>query len=141
MIDLFRIVYCSRNVLGQFADAELNQILQVSRRNNAAKQVTGALLYDDGIFAQTLEGPFDAVQEIFERIQADPRHDDVIVLQADTVSARCFGGWAMAHATPANPAEARAILARVSANDRVGHEEVVGLLDRVLHGHQARVPA
>lgn len=109
--DLFRIIYCSRNILDRATSAaSLTEILQVSRRNNGRQGVTGALLYNDGIFAQTLEGSFDAVQDVFERIQGDVRHGDVVVLEAAPVSHRIFGQWEMAYAQPHDPARANATL-------------------------------
>ena len=142
MSDLFRIVYCSRNMIGAAdPEAELQSILQSARANNAAQGVTGALLYNDGIFAQVLEGPFDAVQTVFERIQCDPRHDYVIVLQAASVIDRHFDGWAMAQAEPSDPAAAKSLLTRVLASEKPGHNEVLSLLDRVVHSSSfARTP-
>ena len=35
---------------------------------------------------------------MFERIQRDPRHGDVVVLESTTVNERAFPGWAMAFA-------------------------------------------
>lgn len=114
---LFRIVYCSRNsIAAEDGAAVLDEVLRASRHNNAADGVTGALLYNSGIFAQTLEGTFEAVQTVFERIQADPRHDDVVVLQSQAVPARMFADWSMAHAEPDDPAAARATLSRAMKN-------------------------
>ncbi|MDT7949993.1 MAG: BLUF domain-containing protein [Acetobacteraceae bacterium] len=102
---VFRLTYCSHSALDCAADpTELDRILATSRRNNAAAGVTGALIYNRGIFAQTLEGSFDAVQTVFERIQSDLRHDEIVVLQAEPVEERLFGAWAMAQAEPDHPA-------------------------------------
>lgn len=105
--DLYRIVYCSRNtILGLSEDhaAQLETILAKSRENNARDGVTGALLYSEGCFAQTLEGPLDAVQQVFERIQCDHRHGEVTVLQAGPAESRLFGAWTMALAAPPDTA-------------------------------------
>lgn len=129
--DLFRIVYCSRNAIpAQASEAEIDQILAASRRNNARDGVTGALLYNQGIFAQTLEGPFEAVQGAFERIQADDRHAELVVLEAKTVPNRVFAEWAMALARPEDPAGANKVLTRALANDGSGAPaDVLVLLD------------
>lgn len=95
--DLFRVVYTSRNLVpADMAPAEFAGILAKSRANNANLDVTGALLFCDDGFAQALEGPLDAVCTLFEVIQCDPRHDEVVVLEAATVTARIFAGWSMA---------------------------------------------
>jgi hypothetical protein len=40
-----------------FQETELKDILDISRRNNIARGITGMLLYDDGgTFIQALEG-------------------------------------------------------------------------------------
>ena len=116
--DLFRMVYCSRNTIPDHqgdAAAELAGILAVSRANNARDGVTGALLYSEGCFAQVLEGELAAVERTFERIQCDPRHGEVVVLEAGRVEQRLFGAWDMALAECADPAEARAALGRALA--------------------------
>lgn len=131
--DLFRLVYCSRNTIpDQQGDpaAEMAGILAASRANNARDGVTGALLYSDGCFAQVLEGELGSVQRTFERIQCDPRHGEVIVLEAGRVGGRLFGEWDMALAECADPARAGATLDRALAqpNGDAG-ASVVALLD------------
>ncbi len=68
----------------------------MSQHNNNKVSVTGALLFNGGSFAQVLEGPRKAVETTFERIQRDPRHSDVSVLQCEPVEARGFSNWSMA---------------------------------------------
>ena len=116
--NLFRLVYCSTNTIsGDQSDpaAEIAQILAVSRANNARDGVTGALLYSDGCFAQVLEGDLEVAQRTFERIQRDPRHGNVIVLEARRVEARIFGTWDMALAEPAEPANTKSVLGQILA--------------------------
>ncbi len=99
MSDIHRLVYTSRNLLqGTEEDrvATVAQILATSQRNNGKVGVTGALLFNAGSFAQVLEGPRAAVEATFERIQRDPRHSDVSVLQCEPVEARGFPNWSMA---------------------------------------------
>ncbi len=95
---LYQLVYYSRNEVSAddagFA-AEIDSILAASQRNNAATEVTGALLFNAGVFAQVLEGPRDAVEATFERIQCDERHGDVSLLALEPVAARSFPNWAM----------------------------------------------
>lgn len=98
---LHRLVYHSRNLLPgpeEAVSAAIRQILAVSRRNNTAAGVTGALMFNQGCFAQVLEGPRATVERTFERIQRDPRHSDVVLLQFGTVERRAFPGWSMAFA-------------------------------------------
>jgi len=97
----FRLIYRSRSLLPPRADGGkqgLSDILKVARRNNHARDVTGALvLYEyKNRFAQVLEGAEDDVRALFETIKEDPRHDNVEIRHADVVSAGVFRRWAMA---------------------------------------------
>jgi blue light- and temperature-responsive anti-repressor len=105
---LLRVVYVSRSLLPEAAaEAELEGILAHARRGNAALGVSGALLFSEDCFAQALEGPPEAVEAVFEAIQRDPRHAEVVVLEAAPVPAREFGAWSMAYAGRCRRAEAR----------------------------------
>lgn len=99
MSDLYRLVYASKNLL-QGSESEMTaavrQILDASQRNNRAVDVTGALMFNTGAFAQVLEGPRRGVEATFERIQRDLRHGDVTVLQCGPAERRGFANWSMA---------------------------------------------
>jgi hypothetical protein len=95
---LYQLVYYSRN--GTSADdasfaAEVDSILEASRRNNDAVGITGALLLNAGVFAQVLEGPLHAVEATFERIQQDERHGDVSLFALEPITSRSYTNWAM----------------------------------------------
>ncbi|KQT57554.1 MULTISPECIES: BLUF domain-containing protein [unclassified Aureimonas] len=95
---LHRLVYYSRNHIscddGVFG-ANVDDILAKSRTNNVRDQITGALLFNAGCFAQVLEGPLENIEAAFERIQQDDRHGDVALLALDPISHRSFPNWAM----------------------------------------------
>lgn len=115
---LYRLVYVSRNLIDGDADdvaREIGTILDVSRTLNVDESVTGALMFNDGCFAQVLEGPHDAVQETFERIQCDERHDNVRLLGLEPVAERGFGDWSMAYV--GQDAASRASFAALSAGE------------------------
>lgn len=100
----YRVVYASRNLIGGSdpeQQAEIAQILKAARANNSQKNVTGALLYNEGYFAQVLEGPRQSVEAIFEKIQRDDRHNEVTVLEGGDMDRRDFPDWSMAHVEPA----------------------------------------
>lgn len=102
---LYKLVYCSRNrIVGTQEEiiAEIQNILACSRRNNALAGITGALLFNEGLFAQVLEGPVESVDGTFEKIQCDPRHGDVAVLQSGPTGRRDFPAWSMAFAASSN---------------------------------------
>lgn len=94
-----QIAYASRNLVpGEHMQQEIESILALSRMRNATWGVTGALLFSADSFVQVLEGPEDAVETLFEKIQLDPRHAEVVVLQASAVQDRGFAQWSMAYA-------------------------------------------
>jgi len=96
---LLRLVYASRNLIpAEETEAAVATILAASRRRNPTLGVTGALLFSADCFAQALEGPAEAVGDLFELIQIDPRHDRVVILESACVTRREFGDWSMAYA-------------------------------------------
>jgi hypothetical protein len=78
--------------------AELDAILETSRVNNRAADVSGMLLYSDRSFFQVLEGAEEAVDAVYARIAADPRHRDLRTLVMEPITKRGFADWAMGHA-------------------------------------------
>jgi len=92
---MLQLTYISTATAGM-TEPQVADILALSRRNNAADEVTGLLLYDGYRFLQALEGPADAVNRVYERVKADPRHRAVVLLSSRTVDTRLFGNWAMA---------------------------------------------
>ena len=132
--DIFKILYCSKNLIeGEHAkqDAEISQILQSARRNNRKQNVTGALFFNSAYFAQALEGPKLAIEKIFENIQRDPRHGDVTVLSSETGGHRDFPEWSMAHVAP--PDETTCASMAVALDSALSHpgasaDGVLGLL-------------
>lgn len=71
-----QLTYMSRNAAaGDVAalDAQLAQILEVSRRNNGRDGLTGYLVSDGTWFLQILEGDDDRVNAALARIRADER--------------------------------------------------------------------
>ncbi|MFC7475682.1 BLUF domain-containing protein [Dankookia sp. GCM10030260] len=98
-VALFRLAYASRSIIDPArVPVEIPRILESARRSNAAQDITGALLFGADGFVQVLEGPVAAVEQTFERIQCDPRHAGVAVLEAGPVGQRDFDGWSMAFA-------------------------------------------
>ncbi|MBC7436557.1 MAG: BLUF domain-containing protein [Bdellovibrionales bacterium] len=83
---------------------DLEEILQHARDKNAAKGISGALVYVDGVFLQILEGDARTVEELMVRIACDVRHETVTVLKEEVVSAATFTDWSMAYVS-ATPAE------------------------------------
>ena len=96
--DLYRLIYYSRNLIPGTSEtlaAEIDAILAASQRNNARAGLTGALIFNHGMFAQVLEGCRSDIEGTFERIQRDERHADVQVLAYEPQASRGFPSWSM----------------------------------------------
>lgn len=92
------IVYFSSSA-DPLDENELAAILEQSRQNNRKLGVTGVMLYVRGSIVQVLEGAKQAVDALFERIQHDNRHTDVVTVLNRPISQRQFGNWSMGYET------------------------------------------
>lgn len=80
-----------------FSTDDFAELLTSARARNAALDITGVLLYRNRRFIQVLEGPHDAVAEVYASIVADPRHREIILLADDPITVRKFATWRMAY--------------------------------------------
>ena len=83
---------------------ELEIMLEHARAKNAFNEITGILLYCDGIFVQLLEGKEGKVRETFERISKDTRHTDIHNIVSAKSEKRYFPDWLMGY-KPMSPAD------------------------------------
>lgn len=93
---LIALVYVSASK-ELMSNEELDAILTQSRANNSELGLTGMLLYYDGAFMQVLEGPENAVRQMYARIGRDPRHGNVIILLEEYIPERNFPDWSMGY--------------------------------------------
>jgi len=100
MKPLIRVAYRSDSCISHDDVPALDAIFRVSMRNNNRDRITGALALPDGKFVQTIEGDPVAVNSLLERLRLDPRHTNMTLLGNWPISARLFGGWAMARPDP-----------------------------------------
>ena len=102
---LVRLMYASRAADSVGTD-ELAAILRRSRQDNHASGITGLLCLSGGIFLQVLEGGRSQVSALYNRIAADKRHRDVVLLTYEEIGERRFAGWSMGQVNLArlNPA-------------------------------------
>ena len=116
-------------------EAEVQDIVAISRAWNADHGLSGALMATATHFAQWLEGPPDEVAWIRARISADPRHRELIALGEGPIAARRFADWSLAYAggnrafddmaaslRAMRPANARILLAEMLARFTDGQQ-------------------
>jgi hypothetical protein len=90
------LVYAS-SAVRLFSEDDLVALLKHSREKNTRLKLSGMLLYKDGNFLQALEGPDDAVQQLFQTICADDRHRGVLRLLEEHIARPRFADWAMVY--------------------------------------------
>ncbi|MCB2055847.1 MAG: BLUF domain-containing protein [Geminicoccaceae bacterium] len=96
---LVQLIYASA-ATRPFSAVQLEQLLTTARRNNAARAISGMLIYHEGSFIQVLEGPAATVQHLFERIDRDSRHREMRLLLRNDGAEREFGHWSMGFVQP-----------------------------------------
>ena len=93
------LFYCS--VANQeISDADILDILSVSRENNSKKNITGILVFQRKTreFMQILEGEKDVIFDLLDTIQEDLRHTSVDIVSENKIEKREFQNWSMAFA-------------------------------------------
>jgi hypothetical protein len=95
----YRLIYSSE-ATGEMARTDLEQMLEESRLRNAKRDITGVLVFSDGVFFQVLEGERDDVEDLMDRIRRDPRHHDLKVILEEETAGRVFPTWRMACLSP-----------------------------------------
>ena len=128
--DLCRLVYRSDSRIRHDDHAALDRIFRASVRNNLRDRITGALALPDGKFVQVIEGRKPDLDALMERIRADKRHANVVVLGHWAIAARLFAGWAMARPDP-EPLSKQAF--RIVTEDGSG-VQVTGILLAMAQG-------
>ena len=96
---MIQIVYLSFATLELKAHPEshINSILREANEHNSANDITGQLIYRNGIFVQLLEGRKEDVELILGRILLDhKRHENLKVLLKQPMKLRSFPEWSMA---------------------------------------------
>ncbi|RYC66615.1 BLUF domain-containing protein [Spirosoma sordidisoli] len=91
-------IYFSRST-ESFNESSLPILLEKWRYSNANAGISGILLYVRGSIIQVLEGEAQAVETLFERIQADRRHTDITRVMNRPIDQRFFPDWAMGYET------------------------------------------
>lgn len=95
--NVYQLLYRSRYT-SRPSEAQLRELLALARLHNSRAQITGLLLYSDGLFVQVLEGPEDEVRQLYARIRADSRHTQVETVSEGLLPRRQFAEWSMAFA-------------------------------------------
>lgn len=93
---LTQLLYCSKAV-NEISQADTDAILAVSRRNNAAHNITGFLCNNEQYFVQILEGNYREINDLYNKIVNDNRHHKATLLIYRSIKSRLFPNWAMGY--------------------------------------------
>jgi hypothetical protein len=92
---LERLRYTSK-ATEPFGTLELFKLLNHARQKNARFEITGHLLYANGLFTQCVEGPAESIERLWRDLQNDHRHCDIHMLDRTALTTRQFSEWSMA---------------------------------------------
>lgn len=93
---LVRLVYAS-TVSEHFQSSDIENILSFAKQNNARNGVSGMLCFNHKYFLQCLEGSRAKVNDTYNLIARDPRHNNIVLLDYQTITKREFSGWSMGY--------------------------------------------
>ncbi len=96
-MELVHCIYCSASNDPNLDEDGLQTILDQSRNNNNKIDVTGILLYHAGSFFQVLEGDRKVVDTLYDKIEKDPRHNNLLKLIVEPIEERAFEKWTMGY--------------------------------------------
>ncbi len=94
MDTIFTAAYLSE-ACHPFSDSDLENLLDISWKNNRLSGVTGVLLYASGQFLQILEGDEQSVSRLLRHIENDPRHTRFRMVGTLNAQKRAFPDWSM----------------------------------------------
>jgi len=100
MSTLLRMVYVSTSTKPIKTTAgtvhkDIGRILMQSRKNNPKQHIGGVLYFSNNYFFQCLEGEQEVVNNLYQKISTDPRHNNVQSISVKRINKRKFGDWSM----------------------------------------------
>ncbi|MER2492435.1 BLUF domain-containing protein [Catenovulum sediminis] len=93
-MQIVRLIYHSLASYN-LSKSEIKQIQQCSSQFNAINKVTGMLVYDNLRFLQLLEGETVVINDLYNRIVNDKRHNCVQLVHFGELNNRRFTEWSM----------------------------------------------
>ncbi|MEE4244304.1 MAG: BLUF domain-containing protein [Kangiellaceae bacterium] len=91
---LVELVYTSQSI-SLLDEGDVDSILDGAHEKNAKLNISGILIYNDGVFLQLIEGPRDSINQLFQSISHDARHFDINLISFSEVTQRNFESWEM----------------------------------------------
>lgn len=92
---LTQLVYVSRRLPSVTDEQVVDGIVFPAMRFNRSRDITGCLWVGKEHFVQVLEGVEEEVESLYKRIERDPRHEHVTLLECAPLRAREYARFAM----------------------------------------------
>lgn len=77
----------------KLTETEIEKILEFTKNWNNDNNITGILLFSEGNFFQVLEGDKELLNDLFSRIESDPRHHNVTRIFGKEIESAKFDGY------------------------------------------------
>ncbi|STX29241.1 regulatory protein (GGDEF domain) [Legionella beliardensis] len=94
MSDLYHLIYKSEAKKPLDA-CELTELAKLARFKNFIYQLSGLLIYSEQRFFQVLEGKLSSIELIYQKIEEDDRHENIVLLTKEPIASRTFWRWNM----------------------------------------------
>lgn len=129
---IYRLIYTSR-AAPNVTDADFRTISMFSSLRNKRGDISGLLLHYDGKIMQVLEGPEEAVKQLFGKIEKDKRHFDVRVEASRSCSVKIFQEWSMGYRPLSSAADMDAFfeLTKDNLESAIPSSAPIDLLDTI----------
>ena len=92
----YQLIYSSQASRPMTATG-LEEILLDARAGNNVRDITGVLVYVDGVFLQVIEGEREAVLRLMTNLGKDSRHNSIKIIHEAEIEQRTFASWRMAY--------------------------------------------
>lgn len=92
---MLKAIFYSSRKSDDLKVSDIEDLITHSIENNSKKDITGLLIEYKTNFLQYLEGPENAVYDLYNKIKKDQRHYDVILVQDLEIEKRIFPKWNM----------------------------------------------
>lgn len=90
---MYTITYVS-SASPKLEEQDIYDLFDFVKQFNNANRITGILIYSEGNFFQVLEGEEKQVRELYDKIEKDSRHYDLIQLLSKKISHISFSYYA-----------------------------------------------
>ncbi len=90
-----RLIYRSKVKIDFPRKPVLEELVSKAKEHNKKKSIFGILLITGDQFLQVLEGPVRYVNQLYNRIIQDDRHEDVELISYEQIDSPYFYDWSM----------------------------------------------